>query len=494
MRYFVSYAWPRWLSVGVASLLLAGLGLAARPAPPRLARPNIILINMDDMGYGDTEPYGMTGVPTPNFNRLAREGTRFTHFNAGQPVCTASRAALLTGCYPNRVGMEGVLLPWDTRALNPQEATLAAQLRRAGYHTAMLGKWHLGNRAPYLPIHYGFDSFYGLPWSNDIWPIDRDGFSRVTDPKDMRSRFPVLTLLEGDTPVDTIRNLNDQATLTTRYTERAVRYIRAHRAGQPFFLYLAHAMPHVPLAASARFKGKSPLGTFGDVLMELDWSLGEILNALDASKLAGNTLLVVTSDNGPWLTYGDHAGSSGGLREGKQVSFEGGVRVPCLIRWPGHAAAGGISSELLTNMDLLPTLLAAAGAPLPERKIDGVSFLPYLEGKTARGPREVFYYYYDGNALQAVRYQRWKLVLPHLGGTYAQTPPGRGGTPGQKPTVSVPQALYDLAHDPAEAYDVQTLYPDVVRQLQHLAEQARADLGDDLTHQSGAGRRPPATY
>lgn len=450
---------------------------------------------MDDMGYGDIEPYGMTGVPTPHFNQLARQGMRFTHFNVGQPVCTASRAALLTGCYPNRVGMEGVLLPWDTRALNPREATLASQLRQAGYHTAMLGKWHLGNRAPYLPIHYGFDSFYGLPWSNDIWPIDRDGFSRVTDPKDLRSRFPVLTMLEGDVPVDTIKNINDQATLTTRYTERAVGYIRQHRSDkQPFFLYLAHAMPHVPLAASAKFKGRSELGTFGDVLMELDWSLGEIMQALDDTKLAANTLLIVTSDNGPWLQFGDHAGSAGGLREGKQVSFEGGVRVPCLIRWPGHVQARSLSSTLLTNMDLLPTLLTAAGAPLPANHIDGLNFLPYLQGQAAQGPREVFYYYYDGNALQAVRYRHWKLVLPHLGGTYANTVHGKGGVPAQKITISLPQALYDLAHDPGEAYDVQTQYPDVVAHLQELAEQTRADLGDDIMHRKGAGVRPAATY
>jgi arylsulfatase A-like enzyme len=484
------------LAGALASLTLAVAGAAPAPKPPKPPRPNIIIINMDDMGYGDIEPYGMTGIPTPNFNKLAKEATRFTHFNVGQPVCTASRAALLTGCYPNRIGMEGVLLPWDTHALNPQEATMAALLKQAGYQTAMLGKWHLGNKAPYLPIHYGFDSFYGLPWSNDIWPIDRDGHSVVTDGQDMRSRFPVLTLLNGDTPVDTLRNIDDQDRLTTLYTDKAVAYIRArHGKGRaPFFLYLAHAMPHVPLAVSAKFKGKSGLGTFGDVIMELDWSLGEIMQALASEKLAANTLLIVTSDNGPWLTFGDHAGSAGGLREGKQNSFEGGTRVPCLIRWPGHVEAGGISSELLTNMDLLPTLLAVAGAPAPPNRIDGLSFLPYLTGQVKKGPREVFYYYYDNNCLEAIRYQRWKLVLPHHAGSYALNVHGKGGTPGEKTKVEVPQALYDLAHDPGEAYDVQTRYPDVVRQLLRYAEDARADLGDDLTHRKGANVRPAATY
>jgi arylsulfatase len=473
------------------SLLPLGAARAQRAAAG--VRPNIIIINMDDMGYGDIEPYGLTGVPTPNFNRLAREGTRFTHFNAGQPVCTASRAALLTGCYPNRVGMQGVLLPWDKRALNPREETIASLLKQAGYQTAMLGKWHLGNQPPFLPIHYGFDSFFGLPYSNDIWPIDRDGFSVVTAPQDLRSKFPTLTLLEGDKPVDTIRNINDQARLTTLYTEKAVSYIRSRRK-QPFFLYLAHPMPHVPLAVSAKFKGKSQLGLFGDVIMELDWSLGEILKVLDETRLAKNTLLIVTSDNGPWLIFGDHAGSAGGLREGKQNTFEGGTRVPCLVRWPGRVEAGGINSDLLTNLDLLPTLSAAAGAPLPKEAIDGVNFLPRLTGQTTAAPREVFYYYFDGNALQAIRYQHWKLVLPHRTGSYALKTPGKGGIPASKTPVDVPQALYDLAHDPGEAYDVQTQYPEVVQQILRLAEQARTELGDDLTQRQGQRVRPAATY
>ena len=481
-----------WLAA-LLGMLLSGSTPQAQRRDKALRRPNIIIINMDDMGYGDIEPYGMTGISTPNFNRLTREGTRFTHFNAGQPVCTASRASLLTGCYPNRVGMEGVLLPWDKRALNPKEETIASLLKKAGYQTAMLGKWHLGNKAPYLPIHYGFDSFFGLPYSNDIWPIDRDGFSVVTDPKDLRSKFPILTLLNGDTPVDTVKNIRDQEKLTTLYTDKAVAYIREHKR-QPFFLYLAHDMPHVPLAVSDKFKGKSELGLFGDVIMELDWSLGQIMATLDKEKLADNTLLIVTSDNGPWLIFGDHAGSSGGLREGKQNSSEGGSRVPCIIRWPGKVEAGGINSELLTNIDLLPTLSAATGAPLPQLKIDGLNFLPMLTGQQKKGPREVFYYYYDGNCLQAVRYKHWKLVLPHFTGSYALNVHGKGGVPGEKTKVDVPLALYDLAHDPGEAYDVQTLYPQIVQQLQHYAEDARTDLGDDLTHRKGANVRPAATY
>jgi arylsulfatase A-like enzyme len=474
-------------------LVVASLAAQAQRKAKPLTRPNIILINMDDMGYGDIEPYGMTSIPTPNFNLVAKQGMRFTHFNAGQPICTASRAALLTGCYPNRVGMQGVLLPQDRRALNPQEETMASLLKKAGYKTAMLGKWHLGNQAPYLPIHYGFDSFFGLPYSNDIWPIDRDGFSVVKDPKDLRSTFPILTLLQGDAPVDTVKDILDQGKLTTTYTEKAIAYIKANKK-QPFFLYLAHDMPHVPLAVSEKFKGKSELGLFGDVIMELDWSLGEIMKTLDQEKLADKTILIVTSDNGPWLTFGDHAGSAGGFREGKQNTFEGGTRVPCIIRWPGVVEAGGLNSELLTNLDLLPTLLAATGAPQPTNKIDGLSFLPILTGQTKKGPRETFYYYFDGNCLEAVRYKHWKLVLPHKAGSYALNVHGKGGVPSQKTQVDVPQALYDLAHDPGEAYDVQTLYPEVVQQILKLAEQARDDLGDDLTNAQGQNVRPAARY
>jgi arylsulfatase A-like enzyme len=469
--------------------------LKAQQNDRRSGRPNVIIINMDDMGYGDTEPYGMTGIPTPHFNRMAKESTRYTHFNAGQPICTGSRASLLTGCYANRVGMSGVLLPGDKRALNPQEETIASLLKKSGYHTAMLGKWHLGNQAPYLPVHYGFDTFLGLPYSNDIWPVDYDGFTLVTDPAHRKSKFPLLTLLEGDRPVDTLRTINDQAKLTTLFTEKAVSFIKENRK-TPFFLYLAHPMPHAPLAVSSKFKGKSELGLFGDVIMELDWSLGQILNVLDEEKLAANTLLIVTSDNGPWITFGDHAGSSGGFREGKQTVWEGGTRVPLLVRWPGKIEAGGVNSELFTNMDLLPTIAAATGAHLPQNKIDGLNFLPLLTRKTSKGPREVFYYYFGVGStnLQAIRYKHWKLVLPHKSLTYTRELHGTGGRPGAYAFVEVPLALYDLARDPAEAYDVQKQHPEVVRKIMGFAEEARDDLGDDLTQRKGKNLRQPAVY
>lgn len=475
--------------------LLAGPPAAQRkPATTPASRPNVILINMDDMGYGDTEPFGMTGISTPNFNKVAQQGTRFTNFNAGQPICTASRAALLTGCYPTRVGMSGVLLPNDHRALNPREETIATLLKKGGYHTGMFGKWHLGNQAPYLPLHYGFDEFAGLPYSHDIWPVDYDGFTAVTDLADRRSRNPRLPLLEGDRAVDTLRNVNDATRLTTLFTERSVAFIKANKA-RPFFLYLAHPLPHVPLAVSAKFKGKSELGLFGDVIMELDWSLGQILKALDDEKLAPNTLLIVTSDNGPWLSFGPNAGSSGGFREGKSTTFEGGNRVPLLVRWPGHVTAGDVNSQLLTNMDLLPTILAATGSAPPQNRIDGLNFLLLLTGHTQQGPREVFYYYLgvaDSN-LEGIRYRHWKLVLPHQATTYTQRR-GKDGRPVPGTKVPVLLALYDLAHDPGETYDVQQDHPNIVQKMQALAEQAREDLGDDLMKRQGKNVRPAAHY
>jgi arylsulfatase A-like enzyme len=453
-------------------------------------RPNVIIIMMDDMGYGDTEPYGMTGIPMANFNRLSKEGTRFTHYNVAEPICTASRAALLTGCYSNRVGMTGALLPGDKKALNPDEETIASLLKNAGYQTGMFGKWHLGNKPPYWPTHYGFNTFYGIPYSHDIWNRDKDG-NLITDKSNFRYTWPPLPLIEGDHVVDSITSKKALSELATNLTDRSVQFIKQNKS-KPFFLYLAHSMPHVPLAPSVRFKGKSDLGDFGDEMMELNWSIGQILKALDDEKLAKNTILIITSDNGPWLNFGDHAGSSGGFKEGKATTWEGGTRVPLWIRWPGKIEAGGVNSMLMTNMDMLPTIIAATGAHLPQKPIDGINFLPAWQGKTSKAPREVFYYYFGKNNLEGLRYLHWKLVLPHPSNTYAALH-GKGGIGGKIGQVNVPMALYDLAHDPGEAYDVQQNYPEIVKKMLELAEQARDDMGDDLTNRQGKNMRKPAT-
>jgi len=471
--------------------LIALLTILPTPTHAQSTHPNIVIVYMDDMGYGDIEPFGMTGVSTPNFNTLAAQGLRLTNFNAAQAVCTASRTALLTGCYPNRVGMQGALLPGSKIALNPKEQTIAALLKTNGYSTAILGKWHLGNKPPYFPLHYGFDSFYGLPYSHDIWPLDYDG-NLITDSANIRSHWPPLPIIEGDNQVGTINSLQQQTRWTTDLTERAVTYIKTHK-NKPFFLYLAHPLPHVPLAVSDKFKGKSELGIFGDVLMELDWSLGEVMKALESSGQADNTILIVTSDNGPWAHFGDHAGSTAGLREGKSTAFDGGTRVPFLIRWPGKIKPGSVSGELMVNIDILPTLCSITKTTLPVQKIDGIDFTNFLLGKTTKSPREVFYYYYGGNNLMAIRYKHWKLVLPHNSQSYEHGTKGHGGHPGTTdPHHAVPLALYDLSHDPGETYDVQANYPEVLRTIQTLADQARHDLGDDLTNHKGTNLREPA--
>ena len=454
------------------------------------SKPNIIIIYMDDMGYGDIEPFGMTGVSTPNFNKLASQGLRLTNFNVAQAVCTASRTALLTGCYPNRLGMSGALLPESKIALNHDEQTIAALLKTNGYTTAILGKWHLGNRAPYFPLHYGFDSFYGLPYSHDMWPIDYKG-NVISDPSNIRAKWPPLPIIEGDEQIGSIMSLEQQTSWTTSLTERAVTYIKAQKT-TPFFLYLAHPLPHVPLAVSDKFKGKSELGIFGDVLMELDWSVGEIINALEIQGLSKNTILIVTSDNGPWSHFGDHAGSSGGFREGKGTAFEGGTRVPFIIRWPDRIKAGNVSGELMTNMDILPTLCKITSTRLPDKKIDGLDFSSFLLGSTSKSPREIFYYYYGGNNLKAIRYKHWKLIFPHTSQSYEHSTMGKDGMPGKLNQHDMTFGLYDLAHDPGEKYDVQEQYPKIVKEILVHAEHARNDMGDDLTNRKGNNLRLPA--
>lgn len=456
------------------------------------SKPNIVILFMDDMGYGDPEVSGGYPYHTPNINKLAARGMRFTNFYAAQAVCSASRAALLTGCYPNRLSISGALMPWSKTALNPKEETIAKLLKVNGYKTAMVGKWHLGAKDPYLPLHYGFDEYFGLPYSNDMWPVGYDG-APITDTANNKYKYPTLKLIEGNTPVQAIQTLQDQATLTTLYTQRAVRFIEQNKK-RPFFLYLAHSMPHVPIAVSNKFKNKSGSGLFGDLMMEIDWSIGEVMKALDKNGLSKNTLIIFTSDNGPWLTFGNHAGSSGGLREGKGTAWEGGVKVPCIMSFPGVIEPGTISNRLAANMDLLPTIVNLTSSPMPKLKIDGVSILPLLKQQQNIIPREVFVYYYDRNSLKAVRQGKWKLVFPHNSQTYKLTEMGRDGFPGKYASKEVAQALYDLSIDPGETVDVQKGNDKVVAQLIAIANQYRMALGDDLTQQVGSEKRQAATW
>lgn len=454
-------------------------------------RPNVVIIFMDDLGYGDLNAYGKHDYATPHLDRLAREGKRFTSFYSAQAVCSASRAALLTGCYPNRVGIWAALNPNSPIALDTSETTIASMLKKAGYKTGMVGKWHLGSRKPYLPLHHGFDEYLGLPYSNDMWSVNYDG-KPMTDTSAYRYKYPPLPLIDGDEPVKYIRTLEDQGLLTRTYTERAVSFINRN-ARQPFFLYYAHSMPHVPLYASPEFLGRSRAGLLGDVIEEVDWSVGEILGTLEKNGILGNTLILFTSDNGPWLTFGNHAGSSGGLREGKGTAWEGGVRVPLLAYWKGHIQPGTVSGGLASTIDLLPTIASICGSALPEKKIDGMDVSGLFFKRKAESPRKEFVYYYDRNHLKAIRDGKWKLVFPHTSQTYLNEGAiGRDGFPGKTAQVNVPMALYDLEKDERETTDLQGAYPDVVKRLSVAADRYRRMLGDEITGIRGTENRPAA--
>jgi arylsulfatase A-like enzyme len=463
------------IRISGALLLAAFLASAALAAAPDERAPNIVLIYADDLGYADVGCFGAKGYTTPNIDRLAREGIRFTDFYVAQGVCSASRTALLTGCYPNRLGILGALGPTAKIGISDDERTIAQVLKPRGYATAVFGKWHLGHHPRFLPTRHGFDEYFGLPYSNDMWPNHPTNRS-----------FPDLPLIEGE---HVVASNPDQRMLTTWYTERAVGFIHANKE-RPFFLYVAHNMPHVPLHVSDKFAGKTERGLFGDVISELDWSVGQVLSALQEDGLDDRTLVVFTSDNGPWLSYGDHAGSAGPLREGKGTSFEGGVREPFVARWPGHIPAGVVCREPAMTIDLMPTFARLAGAEPPaDRIIDGRDISPLLLAEPgARSPHEALYFFW-GRDLQAVRSGRWKLHLRH---PYAHlVTPGAGGKPGELATRTIERSLFDLESDPGETTNVAASHPDVLQRLQQLAESARADLGDPATRRAGKNLREP---
>ena len=480
-------------SIAAAFWLLVG-SLLAEPA-----KPNIVFIMADDLGYGDLGCYGAKDIKTPHIDRLAGEGTRFTSFYVAQAVCTASRAALLTGCYPNRVGMAGALNHTSNTGLNQNEKLLSELLKAQGYATAIFGKWHLGHREPFLPTRRGFDEWFGIPYSNDNGPLHPT-----------TRGIPSLPLYENEKVVELDP---DQSQFTRRITERAVSFIERNK-DKPFFLYVPHIMPHVPIFASDKFKGTSARGLYGDVVQELDWSVGEIMAALRQHGLDERTLIVFTSDNGPFLSYGEHAGSAGPLREGKLTAFGGGVGVPCLMRWPGRVPAGRVTDGLVTTMDLFTSFARMAGAGLPSTKIDGTDVTTFLLGEKDGKGRDAFWFY-SGEELQAVRVGDWKLHLPHEYLTVAAAP-GKAGKPSNwenmKPlsievsgirgiasrhgyrVEKIGLALYDLNHDPGETRDVADANPEVVARLQTEVAKARADLGDSLTGVRATHARPAGDF
>ncbi|MCB9503814.1 MAG: sulfatase-like hydrolase/transferase [Deferribacteres bacterium] len=482
-RYFAKLFFPTLVTFAV----FAGLTHCESTKNERL--PNIVLIFIDDQGYADLGCFGAQGFATPNIDKMASEGMRFTNFYVSQAVCSASRAALMTGCYSERVGVRGAYMPWATVGLNPQEETIAEILKKKGYTTGIFGKWHLGHLNEFLPLHQGFDEYLGLPYSNDMWPVNFDGTPATEGNK---VKYPSLPLFEGDKEIAKINTLEDQSTLTTRYTERAVKFIENNK-NRPFFLYVPHSMVHVPLGVSEKFKGKSEQGMYGDTMMEIDWSVGEILKTLHKNELDDNTLVIYTSDNGPWLNFGNHAGSAVPLREGKGTMWEGGPRVPCVIRWPGHVPAGMKNERIASTIDILPTLAAITGAPLPQRKIDGVNILPLLQGDPEANPRDHFFFYYDGE-LRAVRQGKWKLHFPHSYRSYENVEPGRDGFPGPYGKGETGLALYNLDTDIGERMNVIEQEPEIAQRLSELAEKIRYELGDRLTGIQGKEVREPGRH
>jgi arylsulfatase len=430
-------------------LLAAGAG-----AQTGARRPNIVMIYADDLGYGDLGCYGHPVHRTPNLDRMAGEGARFTQFYSAAPVCTPSRAALLTGRLPMRSGLTRVLFPHSTGGIPESETTMAEVLKGAGYRTACVGKWHLGHLPQYLPVRHGFDSYFGIPYSNDMRPLPGPGA-----PGD--KKYPSVPLVRDEKVVE---EEPDQTKLTARYTAEAVRFIR--QSGEnPFFLYFPHTFPHVPLYASERFRGKSRGGLYGDVVEEIDWSVGEVLRSVSEMGQDRNTLVLFSSDNGPWLVKRELGGSAGLLREGKATTWDGGMREPFLARWPGMIPAGSVNHAFATTMDLLPTFTKLGGGQLPQGvELDGEDISAVLTGK---GPgRERAFFYWRHEDLCAVRKGKWKL---HVFTIEAATAP-------QKNTKLETPQLYDVETDPSERFDVAPANPDVVRELAAMLEQHRVGM------------------
>lgn len=449
-------------------------------------KPNIVIIFTDDQGYADVGCFGAQGFQTPHLDRLANQGMKFTSFYVSEAVCSASRSSLLTGCYSQRIGIQGALNSSSKVGLNQDELTIAELLKQKDYATGIFGKWHLGHHEEFLPLQHGFDEYYGLPYSNDMWPVDYNGSPLEAGVKSM---YPVLPLIDGNEKVAEVNTLEDQALLTKDYTEKALAFIKRNK-DQAFFLYLAHSMPHVPINASAQFKGSSEQGLYGDVIQEIDWSVGQVLAELEKHGIRQNTLVIFTSDNGPWMNYGNHAGKATPLREGKGSMWEGGARVPCIMAWDGVIPASSQCDQIAATIDILPTIAAITDTKLPDHPIDGINILPLLKGETAAKPRNDYAYYYMRDLI-AVREGDWKLVFPHTYRSYKSVEPGQDGYPGPYAHLNCGLELYNLKNDISESQDVASSNPEIVRRLKGLAEDVRMELGDALTKTRGNAIREP---
>jgi arylsulfatase len=424
--------------------LLGAMGAAAAGFGAESPSPNIVLIYMDDMGYGDPGCYG-GGIRTPNIDRMAAEGMRFTACDSANPLCSPSRASLLTGRYPTRVGVPRVFNAKSVDGLNTDERTLADILKARQYATICIGKWHLGTKPQYLPTARGFDHYFGIPYSNDMNP---------------RVMMRDTEVIENEAPLET---------LTPRYTQEAVKFIESSRE-KPFFLYLPHSYPHVPLGASGRFRGKSPLGIYGDVVEELDWSVGEVLTTLRRNGLDKKTLVVLSSDNGPW-----YQGSPGKMRGRKGMNWEGGVREPFLTRWPGRIPAGRVCNAAISMMDVFPTVARVCGASLPAKLLDGIDIWPLMTGEKTDLERRTLLYFQNVD-LECGRWRNWKLHVSRSNTVkWSPAPPG-----GVVQMLLAKPELYDLSLDPDESYDVADEHPDIVKRMYGEMEAAMTTFPEPI--------------
>ena len=440
--------------------------------------PNIVLIFTDDQGYEDIGVFGSPNILTPNVDQMAKDGVKLTSYYSAQPICSASRAGILTGCYPNRIGIHNALGPGSPVGINATETTIAEMLKAKGYKTAIYGKWHLGDDQKFLPTRHGFDEWFGIPYSNDMWP-HHPWQGTVFN-------FPPLPLYQNETVIDT---LEDQSQLTTQLTEKSVDFINRNK-DNPFFLYVPHPQPHVPLFVSDKFKGKSERGLYGDVIMEIDWSVGQIIEALKKNGLEDNTMIIFTSDNGPWLAYGNHAGSALPFREGKGTAWEGAQREPFVMKYPSKLTPNRTLDTPIMAIDLLPTIAEVTGAQLPDQTIDGVSAWNVLTGQSTESPQEAYFFYYRVNELMGVRYGKWKLYFPHRYRTMNGQEPGKDGLPGEYRMVDMEEIeLYDVTQDISETKNVAAENPEVVEKIKKLADGMRARLGDALTEVEGSENR-----
>ena len=448
-------------ALGCFVALLQCVAIAQDPSRP----PNFVLIFLDDAGWADFRPFGQTQYPTPNVQRLADEGCRFNNFYVPQAICSASRASLMTGCYPGRTRVFGAHPP-RARGLEPAFTTLGEVLQARQYATAVFGKWHIGDQPDTRPPARGFKESCGLMYSNDMWEFHPENPSYW-------SQHPLQYWVNGEITIARVTQ-EHQALLTTWYTERAVDFIRRHR-DQPFFLYLPHSMPHVPLFCSDKFKGKSGSSLYGDVIMELDWSVGEILKALDDANVADNTLVLFTSDNGPWVSYGNHAGKTP-FREAKGTGFDGGIRSPCIVRFPGRIPPVTQSTNAFCSIDILPTFAHLAGAPLPRNPIDGKNVWDLLTTKPGAANPHECYAFSTGSTFEGVLSAdgRWKLHLPHSYRTLVE--PGHDGTAGKYKVLELGLSLFDLVNDPLEKQNVLDQFPDVAARLTARAESHRREF------------------